>query len=517
MTDSHLSMVKTVIAILACALFVWQRRHPGARWTKWGSVLLAIGAMSAYFHFFNLPYRGFYHRWEMFHYYLGSKYSHELGYERLYRCAAVADAENGYEDSVLRRRGRDSGTDALVLARTLLEDPQACKQRFSDARWIAFKEDITWFRTSAGSGTWWEDMQQDHGYNASPVWTMIARPLSNLAPASDGFLKALAAIDVLLMAACLGVIAWAFGGQVAAIAAIFWGTQPASEFFWTGGAFLRQDWLFLLVLSAALLRKRRTFWAGAALTAAGLLRVFPMLLWAGPLILIARTLLRQGQIAPMYRRLLAGGCLSAMVLVVASIASSEPDVYSHFADRMALRAETPISNHMSLRTLFSTTKDTRLESLVDPSLVDPSRPWADARRLRLSQARPFYWLAAAGLVGLLGVTVWRIRSLWIALSVSLLLIPAVTDPSCYYYSVFVLAAPLCLVRRDLSVAMVALAGAGQLLCLRFTWIDDRFVALAAIYVLFAIVLVVALAPSRLTRSARRTEAGKRMHLEESHS
>lgn len=520
MSDRSLCVLKIAIAALGCALLLWDQRSARRShwsWVNAGKIALAIGAMSAYFHFFNLPFQGYYHRWEMFHYYLGAKYSNELGYERLYRCAAVADAETGNEASVLRRRVRDLDTDTLVLARTLLDDPQVCKKHFSQARWMDFEQDLVWFRQSAGGGDWWDAMQQDHGYNASPIWTTIGRPLANLAPAGDGFLKGLAAIDVVLMAGCLGALAWAFGGRVAGTAALFWGTQAASEFFWTGGAFLRQDWLFLLILSAALLKKKHMFAGGAALMAAGLLRVFPLLLWIGPLLVVARATVRHRRVAETHRRLLMGGAFCAVVLVGTSAATGGLQAYREFPHRMSLRADSPISNHMGLRTLFSVTRDARLERLVDTSLVDPASPWAEARRARLSDTRPFYWLAAGSLVGFLAMTVRRTRTVWIALCLSLLLIPALTDPSCYYYSIFLLATPLCLLRRDLEIALAALAGAGQLLSLRFTWMDDRFVALAALYLLFSVALVGAFAGWPGWRPRRRSDQrAATALLEESH-
>jgi hypothetical protein len=301
----------------------------------------------------------------------------------------------------------------------------------------------------------------------------------------------------------LAALAWGFGWRIAGVGALFWGTQAASEFFWTGGAFLRQDWLFLLVLSAALLRKHHWLGAGFALTAAGFLRIFPLLLWVGPLVVVASAMMRHRRIRRAHGLLLIGGLLGVAVLGGASLAVEGPDAYRAFAHRMALRAESPISNHMSLRTLFSATQDGRIEQLGDGSLVDPVAPWADARRERLARMRPYYWLTAGCLVAFLVTTVSRIRNLWVALGLSLLLIPAVTDPSCYYYSAFLLAAPLCRVNRSLELALVALAGSGQALSLRMAWTDDRFVAMAALYVVFSIALVAVFAkPPRAIRRER---------------
>jgi hypothetical protein len=312
------------------------------------------------------------------------------------------------------------------------------------------------------------------------------------------------------MAATLAALAWGFGWRAASVGAVFWGTQAASEFFWTGGAFLRQDWLFLLVLAAALLRKGRPFGAGAALTTAGLLRVFPLLLWIGPLAVVVHATLRHRRVEPAHRRLLAGGLAAVIALGGSSLVANGADAYPQFAHRMALRSEMPITNHMSLRTLFSAAPEARLESLADESLVDPMSPWIEARRKQLSARLPLYRLARAAFVGLLVITVWRLRSLWVALCLSLLAIPAMTDPSCYYYSVFLLAVPLSRVIRGAELALVALAGAGQLLRLRFVWFDDRFLALAALYVVAALALVGALArrpfSRRRSRVARPAEA-----------
>ena len=60
-----------------------------------------------------------------------------------------------------------------------------------------------------------------------------------------------------------------------AVGAIFWGCQSSAPFYWTGGALLRQDWLFFSVLSVACIRRGHHKIAGASLVYAGLLRMQP--------------------------------------------------------------------------------------------------------------------------------------------------------------------------------------------------------------------------------------------------
>jgi hypothetical protein len=464
------------------------------------AAVLALAALISYFHFFNLPGRGFYHRWEMYHYFVGAKYAPELGYERLYACTLIADAEELGRERVASRRIRNLADDSLMAADEVLREPERCKARFSSERWQSFRQDVGFFRQAAANR--WELMQADHGYNPSPVWTAGGRALTSLGSANEAFVQGLALIDPILMLAVLAAFAWAFGWRIAALAAIFWGTQAAAPFTWTGGGLLRQDWLLACVLAVALLRKRHFFWAGFALATAGLLRVFPILLWLGPVLLVARDWMTKRSLDPRHRRLLAGGAVAAALLVPAGALAAGPGAYAEFARHTVMHAATPITNHMSLRTLFSAGDDTRLERHFDRTAFDPVEPWAEARRARLERNRIYYWLAAALLLGLFVHTVRRLRTPWIALGLSLLPIIALTDPSCYYYSLWILLAPLALARRSLEVVLLGLAAIGQLVALQVTAPDQRYVALAALYVLFTTSIVLGFArPPAWTKPA----------------
>ncbi|HQB45179.1 MAG TPA: hypothetical protein PLV85_16330, partial [Polyangiaceae bacterium] len=148
-----------------------------------GAVLATV-AIVFFFLFYHLSYKDYYHRWEFFHYYMGSKYTKELSYKRIYICAAIADAETGNQTAVKRRKMRDlSATNLLIPSKPFLEEPEICKSHFSEARWEDFKKDLQFFRRVSGGG-YWKDMQKDHGYNPPPIWTIAGHYLSSLQPAS---------------------------------------------------------------------------------------------------------------------------------------------------------------------------------------------------------------------------------------------------------------------------------------------------------------------------------------------
>jgi hypothetical protein len=488
-SEQLVGRVAAGIGALTCAgLYLEARGVTFGRARRLLAGLLMVLSVSTYFHYFELPVGGFYHHWEMFHYFLGSKYARELGYERLYLCSALADAETGNRAHVERRRMRDLRNDAIVPARAALSDPEACRSHFSAERFREFKTDVAFFRAQVSARTW-DRMQVDHGYNPAPAWTITGRALASLAPASDRFMRTLSLIDPVLMVATLAVLGWAFGGRVLFLATVFWCTQSPSGYYWTGGAFLRQDWLFLCALAAALLRKRYYAWAGVALSCAALLRVFPVLLFGGPLVVVSWHFFRRRHLAKAHRSFLLGALIAAACSLATTLATFGPRYHAEFASHIAMHASTPVSNHMSLRTLFSIGPEALQRDNEDPNAVDPTERWANARRAHFARFRMAYWLCSAALFGIFALTLRRVHSLWIALGLSLVLIVAFTDPSSYYYSIWIVAAPLALARRVLALPFIGVAAASQLIALQLNWTDIEFAALASLYVGFALLLL----------------------------
>jgi hypothetical protein len=437
---------KFFLAVLAAIAVFYEshrqsaRRPIAERWKRFVGVALALAAISAYFNGFPLAnkafgYPAYYHRWDQFHYYMGAKYFRELGYDGLYKCGVVAEDELGtvtsgdpakpakvdlskevrHADKKIRNLGGDN---LLMPVTAILEHPEQCRDRFAPARWDAFKEDIRFFRV-ASDKTYWEDMQKDHGYNPPPVWTVGGWLFASLYPAGHAFvlpvigkviwLQLLAMLDVAYLAAMFAALWWGFGWRVFAVGAIFWGTQSSAPFYWTGGAFLRQDWLFFLVLSAALLRRSKPRLAGAALVYAGLLRIFPGLVVIGwltiagahvwrhraspaarhrPLVaalagvvalgaaathfttgkpthtavaaalLAAASLAFWRVVAPrmhlVHQKVLVGGIAAACVLVPTSWAVAGTDSYQQFYEHtIRVHDHTPLTNHMGLRVLVA--------------------------------------------------------------------------------------------------------------------------------------------------------------------
>jgi len=567
-TDDHARAVdifKIAIALGAAGCVFYERHREGMkkpvseRWKKYIGVALGVAAIIAYFNGFRFGYPKYYHRWDQFHYYMGAKYFKEMGYDGLYKCSLIAQDELGvvtYTDPDTNRtfkldmskevrhpdkKIRNLGGDNLLLpAAQFLEHPEQCRDLFPPERWAKFKEDVKFFRIASDKG-YWEDMQKDHGYNPPPVWTILGRFFAELQPASVWYCQFLAALDIIYLAGMFAALWWAFGWRVFAVGAVFWGCQSSAPFYWTGGAFLRQDWLFWLVLSVCLLRKQYPKLAGASLVYAGLLRIFPGLCVIGLLVAVGWTLVKKKTLTREQWQMLLGGTISAAVLIPLSLAVSGTRSYQDFYKHtLEVHDQTPLTNHMGLRVLIAHDmkaqavaqigefvggalkerglvnpetsekignvfhyKDAaskasgRMKFTKDVKLNDPFEQWKNMRNERYKKYR---WIAYFIIAASLGLSIWvqrRIKTLWVAQCLGQIWMILLSQLTCYYYSFMILTAPLTKVSRDIEAPLFGLAALSQFVWITSYWNDDKYTALTLISLVFCYGLFFAFMPKRI--------------------
>ncbi len=285
------SRVEMALALAALALLGWgiwltkQGRRDFKRKLR-DRLLMVVGLLSfcAYWNFGSFHFGNYFHVWDTFHYYVGSKYFKELSYDRLYECVAVADSE----EPALRRRVElrkimNLRTNMMVGRRTSSRIPSTASRTSRPSAGPAFKHDVAYFRNHHDVKRW-EEAQTDHGYNATPVWNIVGTTLANLAPASDDQISFLTRIDPFFIFGIILMTWWAFGWRTMCVALAVFATNFPSRFYWTGGAFLRWDWLFYFVGGVCLVKKERSSWAAFFLGYSTLLRVFPMFIFSGPIL-----------------------------------------------------------------------------------------------------------------------------------------------------------------------------------------------------------------------------------------
>ncbi len=493
--------IKIALAAATLALVIWdlrarRRRAAGdlggrpqgstirrARLLKWLGVLGAL----AYFNFGSFHFDGvFVHRWDILHHYLGAKYIDELGYDGLYECLAVADAEQ--PEGALRAARRemtDLRTNGMTTAADVVAHPERCRARFAPPRWEAFKTDVAFFRQIFPEADW-EHLTTDHGFNASPAWVLFARPLAGDAPVSWTRLRILAALDPALMLGAMGAIVWAFGGGTAALVAVVWGTYFPAQLWWTGGSFLRWDWLAALLASLALSKRGRPFAGGALLGYAALSRIFPAFALVGALLAAATTCLRRRPADQAVARLLMGALATGLLLAPIAGVARPAHGWTDFARNLGKHTSVASANRMGVAVMLAYDPTNAYRALErDP---EARRRWERAQEEKL-RARRWLWLTLAGCAALAVALAGREQPVWTACLLGLLLIPFGRPLACYYYG-FVAALPLLAERRaEVGGITVALAlSAGIVSRLSRYRIDEQYAA-QSLLVVFAFAFI----------------------------
>jgi hypothetical protein len=477
---------KFAIALAACALLAWEamlarQGRPESQRRLRGILLGVVGALGALAWTNFLSFHGdrFVHPTDFYHYYVGAKYQAELGYTRLYACTAIADVEAGQREKLAGRRIRDLESNTLQSVEPILADPSRCTRHFSPERWSEFQRDVTWFRENTEKASW-RAIRMDHGYNATPTWAVLAGTLAGAGPATDTWVMGLALVDGFLLLVMWALVARAFGWPVLCVGLVFWGTNVPAAFGWTGGSFLRQDWLAALVIGLCLLRMRKPFAAGFAIGCATLFRIYPLFVFVALGLAAAWEMWQRRAIfvSSDHRRIASGALVALATIVPLSIATSGGiDTWRDFIDNTRRHLGTPSANRISLQTLISYDAESRAEVTYRPDDTDPYHLWKRARIETLESRRPVFGLAVLGFLALLAVAV-RGREDWIVGVLGVGLIPVAMEPSNYYMAALLAFAFLSVRFPQVGVALCGLAAFTIASRFVWPWPDELFVWLS---------------------------------------
>jgi hypothetical protein len=498
--EQRLNAARIAVALAASLLLfvgLWWR----GRVFDGALALLGVLGFCAFFSWGQFHGSGFVHHYEHYHYFIGAKYFPELGYTRLYDCSAVAEAEDTSYGRVAGRKLRNLTTNELEPSAAALDDPERCKSHFTPERWLAFKDDVRFFRLKLAAISDWDHAQTDHGFNATPWWTVFGHLFARLAgPASDDTVLGLALLDPLLLVLMWGCAVWAFGWRSAALALVFWGTNHPARYFWNGGAYLRMDWLCALIAGFCCAKKERPALAGVLLGWSTLLRVFPGFV-VGAIVLKwlwRRLRERTPTIDVASKRLVAAFALTLVAGVAISTVSFGARAWPAFVANSRKHLSTPLTNNMGLKTLIAYDEPTRAIHTRDFSLVDPFHRWKEARRLVFHDRQPFYLVLLLGFCVLLAWATSRHDDAT-ALVLGVGLIAFSAELTCYYYSFMIAYALLWPRARLVGVLAAATALLSSCLVGLYDWDEDLYAAISLVYLLF--ILLVTLLMGRQRKKA----------------
>lgn len=479
----HELWIKGVLCLLAVPVVVWWDRPRGAASARQGVrkaspllLALALVAAATYYNFGGFHGPGYVHYWEQFHYYLGSKYFPELGYDGLYAASLTAQAET-LPGMAVQPWVRDLRTNQVVSGSEVLAHGREVKERFRPERWERFAEDHEHF-LSWMAGGYLARVRKDHGYNPTPTWTFVARSFDARIPAGSTTLALLGALDPLLLAVLFAFLFTTYGSRLGSLCLVVFGLGYPWRFDWIGGAFLRLDWLVALGVAVCLMRRERYRWAGALVAYAGMVRIFPFVFLLGPAVLALRALVRRGDLS--WARRFAQGFAVAIALCLAAggLAGRGLDAWGELAANLGKHHETWLTNNVGLENLVLYDLATLRREEVDFSLPEPWLPWQETMSRREAERRPWTWSLAVLCLALVAAAAWRARRDE-ALTLGMGAAFALALLTCYYWVMLLLvplrggrlaAATLLLVNAWLYGLHLASAPSFELIYGLFSWV-----------------------------------------------
>jgi hypothetical protein len=416
-----------VAGLLALAMRLAPARLAGPRAERALDAALAALAAVGGLGFFVLSAhpQQFVKTWDVQHAYFGAKYARELGYFRIYQCILALDAPAaGFFQGI--EAASDLRRPMATLPRAELLRDSDCERRFDPERRRRFLADLAFFQElgqQPDRRLWFAD----NGYNQTPFFTALLRPLFERLPLRYGTLLGLALVDPALIALSL-LAAWrAFGARAALVAATFFFTEVPNQWNVMGGGILRFGYVSLAVLGACALARGRARAAGAAFGGAALLQLFPALY---PAALVGWATLRRlrGERPPAWLAGLAGSFAATVGLgLLLSAAALGFGAWPEFLAKIALHGQILSLYRIGFKCLL----------LVDHFLA-PAPDYDYAAAVRALPGRLPLHLAGAALLAAATLPLARkVGALAFAatvLAVSLYLL----TPVHYYFSVLVL-------------------------------------------------------------------------------
>src|SRR5690606_24104397 len=90
-----------------------------------------------------------------------------------------------------------------------IERGKIVRSKFDQSRWKQFCDDFYVIQRGYNmSPKYFRNMLDDRGFNGTPVWVVLAKPLTSVLPAR--YAKLFCSLDILLLLFALGALYWAY-------------------------------------------------------------------------------------------------------------------------------------------------------------------------------------------------------------------------------------------------------------------------------------------------------------------
>ena len=259
-------------------------------------------------------------RHDFYHYYMGAKYSPEIGYLDLYPCSLIVDRDNGSKYSRPTIHDQEN-YNKWPSVKSVMQDRARYEAKFTPERWAEFEKDALFFRDLMGTSRWQRALR-DKGYNATPTWNMPAHIVTNALSVHSTLQRSLLLwLDYVLILSMFLMVWWAFGARTVLFCIAFFGINYMMNETHIKGSLLRLDWVAMIVMAICLVKKDCYKTAGAFMGYAAMSRIFPAIFMFGIGAKLVIDFVRTKKITWPYVRMCVSFGAMALVLFGLSLAS----------------------------------------------------------------------------------------------------------------------------------------------------------------------------------------------------
>ena len=256
------------------------------------------------------------------HYRVGAAFFGDLGYTGMYDAMLANDRAGHWRGPAPVELVRDLGTYGLRAPGEGVSDP-------------ALADTVAFFQPRLSPGTW-RSFFRDKGYNGSPAWWATSGRVVARVPLR--WIAAVGVLDVALLGGALLALALTFGLRPASLVSAWIALFYGAEQHLVGGP-LQLDWIALFIGSICLIQRARPGAAGVLMGAAAMLRVFPVLLLAGPLLAAAARWHAVARVPTAWRRFAAGVVLAVGIgLALGATSPRGPAAWGEFVTKLEVHA-----------------------------------------------------------------------------------------------------------------------------------------------------------------------------------
>jgi hypothetical protein len=404
---------------------------------RWGdrtvSALLLVAALCSATQYFYGSRNGdtWLHRWDIYHQIIGTKYFNELGYFRIYECTWEIDAENSGHFRRVPEMRQIETLKILPIEKAIGE--RDCAELFTEARREQFAADIEAFWNFGGQGHW-NKLFTDKGFNGTPFHAWVVANLTENAEISDDGLLWLGLLDVFLLLVAFGFVAWAWDVKTAAIVVLFFCANFPNRYIHMGGSILRFDYIAMLIIALALMKKDRFALAGVCVAWATAERAFPAVFAVGLGLKAGVELLATRKLRREYLMFGVGFVGALLVLFGLSLTLADS-----FSGGLANWREWWLNIAEHTRHTRAFRSGFRHMFMMDGNVTDKHRFASWAKKTEVFEGREhYYWVAMVMLFAPLVLAVRKLDAVTFTAIFAGLAFLTLTIATRYYYSMMVL-------------------------------------------------------------------------------